>query len=110
MVETANPAEALGLGVAMAVLNPNIPILLAGLSTIAAAGVTLAEQFWGAAFLLAGSQVGLIGPIMWFVLRPASAARGLGRFTGWLARHERLVNLGVLVVFGLLFTAKGLAG
>ena len=60
--------------------------------------------------LLAGSQVGLTGPIVWFVVRPASAARGLGRVTDWLTRHDRLVDLGVLVVFGPLFTAKGLAG
>jgi hypothetical protein len=41
---------------------------------------------------------------------PASAARGLGRVTDWLTRHDRLVDLGVLVVFGPLLTAKGLAG
>jgi hypothetical protein len=110
MVETASPIEALGLGVAMAVLNPNIPILLAGLSTIGAANVGLGQQLWGTAFLLAGSQVGLVGPILWFVARPASAARGLGRIREWLARHEKLVDLGVLVVFGLLFTLSGLRG
>ena len=60
--------------------------------------------------LLAGSQVGLVGPILWFVVRPASAARGLGRVTEWLARHEKVVDLGVLVVFGLLFTVSGLHG
>lgn len=110
MVETASPIEALGLGVAMAVLNPNIPILLAGLSTIGVANVGLGQQLWGTAFLLAGSQVGLVGPILWFVARPASAACGLGRIREWLARHEKLVDLGVLVVFGLLFTLSGLRG
>lgn len=110
MVETASPPEALGLGVAMAVLNPNIPILLAGLSTVAAADVGLAGELWGIAFLLAGSQAGLMGPILWFVARPASAARGLGQATEWLARHEKVVDLGVLVVFGLLFTFSGLRG
>jgi hypothetical protein len=70
----------------------------------------LAQQLWGTAFLLAGSQVGLVGPILWYVARPASAARGLGRIREWLARHEELVDLGVLVVFGLLFTFSGLRG
>jgi hypothetical protein len=96
--------------VAVAVLNPNIPILLGGLTAIAAAEVSTAAQLVGAVFLLTGSQLGLAGPILWYAARPASAEPGLERVRDWLARHERLVDLGVLVVFGALFTAKGLAG
>lgn len=110
MVEDASPREAFGLGVAIAVVNPNIPILLGGLATIAAADVSTAAQVAGAVLLLAGSQLGLMGPILWYVARPASAGRGLTRAREWLARHERPVDLGVLVVFGLLFTASGLRG
>jgi hypothetical protein len=98
------------LGLVLAVLNPDVPILLAGLATIAAAGVPGGEQLAGVVFLLAGAQVGLAGPILWFVVRPAAAARGLGRAREWLARHERPVDLGVLSVFGALFTLKGVAG
>lgn len=108
-VEDASPREALGLGVALAVLNPNIPILLAGLATIAAADVSSAGEFWGAVLLLAASQLGLTGPILWYAAQPA-AARGLGRVKDWLARYERLVDLGVLVVLGALFTLSGLSG
>jgi FtsH-binding integral membrane protein len=110
MVDTASPREALGLGVALAVLNPNVPILLAGLATVTAADVSTADQVVGAVFLLAASQVGLAGPILWYVVRPAAAGRGLDRVKDWLARHERLVDLGVLLVFGALFTLTGLAG
>jgi Sap, sulfolipid-1-addressing protein len=108
MVDTARPPEALGLGVALAVLNPNIPILLGGLTAIAAADVPTVDRLWGAVFLLAASQLGLVGPILWYVVRPATAARGLERITGWLGRHAQLVDLGVLLVFGTLFTLKGL--
>jgi FtsH-binding integral membrane protein len=110
MVDTASPREALGLGVALAVLNPNVPILLAGLATITAADVSTTDQVVGAVFLLAASQVGLAGPILWYMVRPAAAGRGLDRVKDWLARHERLVDLGVLLVFGALFTLTGLAG
>jgi threonine/homoserine/homoserine lactone efflux protein len=110
MVDTANPREALGLGVALAVLNPNIPILLGGLTTIAAADVSAADEFWGTVFLLAASQLGLAGPILWYVARPASASRSLDRIKDWLARHEKLVDLGLLVVFGALFALSGLRG
>jgi threonine/homoserine/homoserine lactone efflux protein len=109
-VEQARPAGAFGLGLALAVLNPNVPILLAGLTTIVAAEVSGADHLAGVVFLLLGSQLGLAGPILWYVVRPASAGRGLDRLKGWLARHARLVDLGVLGVFGALFTLKGLAG
>ena len=52
MIDDADPREAFGLGVALAVLNPNIPILLGGLTTIVAADVSAAAQFWGAVLLL----------------------------------------------------------
>jgi threonine/homoserine/homoserine lactone efflux protein len=110
MVEDASPREALGLGVALAVLNPNIPILLAGLATVTAADVSTADRIVGAVFLLAASQLGLVGPMAWYVARPAAAGRDLDRIRDWLARHERPVDLGVLVVFGVLFTATGLGG
>jgi threonine/homoserine/homoserine lactone efflux protein len=110
MVEDASPREALGLGVALAVLNPNIPILLAGLATVTAADVSTADRMVGAAFLLAASQLGLVGPMVWYVARPAAAGRDLDRIRDWLARHERQGDLGVLVVFGMLFTATGLGG
>jgi uncharacterized membrane protein YdjX (TVP38/TMEM64 family) len=109
MVDTAHPRRRWA-SVALAVLNPNIPILMGGLTTIAAAGVLALGQFWGAVVLLAGSQIGLTGPILWYVVRSAAARQNLDRFKHWLGQHERLVDLSVLVVFGTLFTLSGLSG
>lgn len=109
-VESATPPMALGIGLVLAGLNPNMPILLAGLATVAAAEVSTGSQVVGAAFLVVASQVGLAGPILWYVLHPEAAARGLNRVKSWLAVHTRAVDLGVLTVFGTVFTVKGLAG
>lgn len=108
-IDTAGPRVAFGLGLALAVLNPNIPILIAGLATILAAGVSGGDEVLGAAFLLVASQLGLAGPILWFAARRASAQRGLATVRAWLGRHEHIVNLAVLLAFGGLFTIKGLA-
>jgi cytochrome c biogenesis protein CcdA len=84
MVDTANPREALGLGVALAVLNPNIPILLGGLTTIAAADVSAADEFWGTVFLRAAPSSAWPDRScgMWpGRRRPAAASTGSG--TGW---------------------------
>jgi len=110
MVEDASPREAFGLGVALAVVNPNIPILLGGLTAITAADVSTAAQIAGAVLLVAASQLDPAGPFLWYVARPAAAGRGLERTRDWLARHKQLLGLGVLLVFGALFTLKGLAG
>jgi Sap-like sulfolipid-1-addressing protein len=89
MVEDASPREALGLGVALAVLNPNIPILLAGLATVTAADVSTADRMVGAAFLLAASQLGLVGPMVWYVWcgmwpgPPPPGGTWTGSGTGW---------------------------
>lgn len=109
-VENANPPTAFLTGLLLAVLNPNVPILLAGLAAIAAADVSTAGQVGAAALLVGASEVGLLGPVLWYVSHPESAARGLGRLKGWLSRHEHAVDLAVLVFFGLVFTLKGLAG
>ena len=89
---------------------PNVASLTAGLATIGAADVSEAAQVGGAVFLVAGSLVGLLGPILWYVLRRDSAEQALARSNAWLGQHEHQVNSAVLVVFGVLFTAKGAVG
>lgn len=109
-IDTAGPRVAFGVGLALAVLNPNIPILIAALATVAAAGVSEGQEVVAAAVLVAASQLGLAGPIAWFVTHRNSATGGLVAVKAWLGRHEHVVNLAVLLVFGVLFTVKGLSG
>ena len=59
---------------------------------------------------MAASELGLLGPVLWYVGHRESAARGLLRAKAWLARNEHQVDIAVLVVFGALFTARGAAG
>lgn len=109
-IDTAGPRVAFGLGLALAVLNPNIPILIAALATIAAAEVSEGQEIIASAVLVAASQLGLAGPIAWFVTHRRSATSGLAAVKAWLGRHEHVVNLAVLLVFGALFTVNGLSG
>jgi len=110
MVESATPSTAFTLGLAIAAVNPNVPILIGGLAAIVAAHVTSAQRAVAAGFLLLGAELGLAGPIAWQIVAPRMAALQLGRFKYWLIEHERLINNLVLVLFGCVFAAKGLAG
>jgi Sap, sulfolipid-1-addressing protein len=109
-IDGAGPRSAFGIGLVLAVLNPNVAILLGGLAAVTAADVALADELVGAAFLVLSSVALLVGPLVWYLVRRESAERGLARIKAWLGRHQRAVNLGVLVVFGVIFTLKGLAG
>lgn len=109
-VADARPQTSFGLGLTIAVLNPNVPILFAGLAVIGREQVGTWAQIGGAAMLVVASISCLVGPLLWYLAHPASAARGLARLRTWLARHEQTIDLGVLLVFGTLFTVKGIAG
>lgn len=109
-IDSAAPPAAFGIGFGLALLNPNMPILLGGLAAVAAAEVSQGGRVVGAAFLVVWSEVGLVGPLLWFVLDRERATRGLKRLKDWLGRHEHAVDLAVLFGFGTVFTLKGLAG
>jgi threonine/homoserine/homoserine lactone efflux protein len=109
-VDEASPFEAFGIGLVLAVLNPNVPILLGGLAACVAADVSDAARTAGAAFLVAASLLLLVGPVVWYLVDRKQAERGLARLKDWLARHQTAVNLAVLFGFGALFAVKGLSG
>ena len=109
-VDTATPSRAFSLGLLLAVLNPNIPILLGGLATIVAAHVSLAGRIIGAMVLIAGAELGILGPLVWFLARRVPATRALDQAKGGLSRHEHVIDLTVLIVFGIVFTVKGVTG
>lgn len=109
-VEAARPSRALGLGLMLAVLNPNVPILIAGLGAIAATDVSGTVRIVAATFLVVAAEVGLVGPILWYRAHPETAAQGLERLKDWIGRHKRALDMAVLLVFGLIFTGKGVAG
>ncbi|WP_250030221.1 GAP family protein [Paractinoplanes maris] len=108
MIGEARPRRAFGVGIVLAIVNPNVPILLGGLTVVAAAPIDGPGRVLGVLALLAGAELGLIGPALWYVARPVPAAQRLKRLNGWLERHHFAVDLTVLLLFGALFTATGL--
>lgn len=87
-LDRVRPRQAFGLGPVLATLNPNVPILIAGLAVIGAADLTTAGRIVGVIFLVAASQLGLAGPILWYLAHPERAARGLGRLRTWIGQYE----------------------
>lgn len=107
----ADPAPGLVVAAALvlAVVNPNVAILLSGLGVVLDADVTEGQQVVGGALLLAACAVDFVAPTAAYLL---AGERGRGRLravTAWLLRHQQAIGLVVLVFFGLLFVARGLS-
>lgn len=103
----ATPPFAFGVGLTLAVLNPNVPILVAGLAVVAAADT---GHVVGAVLLVVAAVSGMLIPILWRWLAPGSAPQALARVTAWITAHDRTINITVLLVFGTAFLVKGLVG
>lgn len=103
----ATPRFAFGVGLVIAAVNPNIAILLAGLAVVAGAET---GHVLGAVLLLIASVSGILVPVLWRLLAPASASAHLGQVKSWIGAHDTTINLAMLLVFGAGFVAKGLNG
>jgi len=109
MLELAHPRLAFAIGAGMALLNPNIAILLSGLTAVTTAGVGGGEQVVATALLIAACALDFIVPIGAFVILGDRARTGLSAAKAWMLGHDRLLTMGVLALFGLIFTFKGIS-
>lgn len=103
----ATPPFAFGIGLTLATINPNVAILIAGLAVVAASET---GHLLGAALLLLAAVSGIVVPVLWRWLAPASAARHLSRVKAWIMAHDTQINVAMLLAFGAVFTVKGLSG
>ena len=107
-IDTATPPRALALGAALALANPNLAILLAGLAVIAATALPVLDQVLAAAFLVVAAAVALVAPVLAYALAPRPVSLALTRIKDWLLRHQRIINIVVFIGFGALFALRGL--
>ena len=98
----------LGVGLVLAVLNPNVAILASGL-TLLVARDSGSDELVGVALLLAGSMVDFVLPALAFAISGERGRDRLRAATRWLIVHNHVIGIVVLVAFGLLFVGRGLA-
>ncbi|GGU33180.1 GAP family protein [Nocardioides albus] len=103
-----SPRLVLGAGALLAVVNPNVAILVSGLGIVVTADATLSVQAGGVALLLAASMIDFVVPALVFVLAGERGRGWLETATRWLLAHNRVIGIVVLIVFGVLFVGRGL--
>lgn len=107
-LENTGPRGAFIAGLALAVINPNLFIMLSGMSLIASSGTSVAASAVGTIVLLVAAVLDFLVPIGIYLLLGQRARTGLDAAKVWMIRHTRVLSIGVRLVFGALFTIRGI--
>ncbi|MFC9894548.1 GAP family protein [Nocardia sp. NPDC127579] len=108
-LDTAKPLKAFVIGVALGVINPNLFIMMAAMSSVSSSAVGVGGALLATLILLIAALGDILIPMLVFLALGDRARMGLDRAEVWLLRHSRVLSLGVLFGFGALFTARGIA-
>jgi Sap, sulfolipid-1-addressing protein len=109
-LDRLKPGGALGLGALLSGVNPkNAGLTIAAAATIAGAGLAGGEQAVTlAVFVLIGS-VGVLAPLIVYLVAGESAARTLDAWKTWSADHNAAIMAVLFLVFGFKLVGDGIA-
>ena len=107
---TMSAGRAAGFGAILALINfKQLGIFIGGVAEIVEAEVSSTEQWIALLVLLIVLQLGVIAPIVVYVVARDWATRQLVRFQEWLARYNRAIGIVLGLVIGILFIAQGVS-
>ena len=109
-LQTATPPKAFAGGTALSLVNPNVAILLSGLTIIITSGVTMGTQIVGAITLVLGSLIPFAIPIAIFLIMGDRGKTLLQKTFAWMVEHQHVLSGGTLLFFGAIFLGRGLGG
>jgi hypothetical protein len=109
-IDKLRPGGALGLGALLSAVNPkNAALTIAAAATIAGAGLPGGEQAVVlAVFVLIGS-IGVLAPLVVYLVAGEGAARTLDSWKTWAATHNAAVMAVLFLIFGFKLVGDGIA-
>jgi hypothetical protein len=109
-VETVSPVKALGLGVALAAVNPKNLILTVGAAAGLAQvpGLSTTDVVVAIAVFVVIASLTIAGPVIYSLVGGARAKATLDSAKTWLTAHNAAVMGVLFLVFGVDLIAKGL--
>ena len=109
-VESVSPVKALGLGVALAAVNPKNLILTAGAAASLAQvpGLSTTDAVVAIAVFVVIASLTIAGPVVYALVGGARAKSTLDSARTWLTAHNAAVMGVLFLVFGVDLIAKGL--
>ncbi len=108
-LESASPRQAFTAGLVLAIVNPNLFIMMSGMSIIASADTTIASALGGTLLLLVAATLDFLIPISLYVAFGERAKSGLESVKKWMLGNNRTISIAVLLAFGVLFSVRAIA-
>lgn len=97
-----------GVAVVLALVNPNVAIFFSGVGAVVAADISVGEQALGILVLVLASVLDYVLPTVFYTVTGLPGRHRLHAMRTWLVRHDRAVGAVVLLVFGVMFTVRGI--
>ncbi len=110
-IDSASPARAALLGVALSGANPkNLALTLAASASIAEAGLTTADTAIAVAVFVAVGSSTVAGAVLFHLVAPGVAARPLAAIKQFMSDNNAVIMMVVLLLLGAKLLGDGLAG
>ena len=110
-LDRTTPARSLGLAALLGGVNPkNLLLNIAAATTIAAAGLTTAQDAVAIAIYVVLASVSIVAPLAVYLAMGARAQQVLGGWKEWLTQHNGAVMAVLFLVIGAMVLGKGVSG
>ncbi|MFC9518612.1 GAP family protein [Nocardiaceae bacterium NPDC056970] len=102
----AKPRGAFVMGAALSIVNPNLAIMISGMTVIAASDTSVGSAVFGTVLLLLAAALDFLVPIGVYLAFGDRAKAILAAVRDWMLSHERPLTLTVFFGFGALFVVR----
>jgi threonine/homoserine/homoserine lactone efflux protein len=110
-IDQMPPGKAFVFGAALSGLNPkNLALTLAASASIAQAGLSTGDSAIAVAVFVAIASISVVGPVLWYMVAPESAAKPLESIKQFMSEHNAVIMCVILVVLGAKLLGDGIGG
>jgi hypothetical protein len=109
-IDRFTPLKTLGLGLALSAANPkNAPLTISAGASISSAGIAVAQQIATLAIFVLIASLGVLAPLIVYLIMGERAKRMLGSWRDWSAQHSVAVLAVLFFVLGLKLIGDGIS-
>jgi threonine/homoserine/homoserine lactone efflux protein len=110
-IDSFTPGRSLLVGAALSGVNPkNLALTAAAAGSIAQAGLSAGESAVAVAVFVVIGSLTVVGPVVWYLVASERAAGPLAHLKDFMAEHNAVIMMVVLLVLGAKLIGNGLAG
>jgi len=108
-IDRFTPLKTLGLGLALSAANPkNAPLTVSAGASISSAGIPVPQQIATLAIFVIIASLGVLAPLVVYLIMGERAKRMLGSWRDWAAQHNVVVMAVLFFVLGLKLIGDGI--